>query len=127
MFLFLFSVPPNKERTEVLVWQTFFTNIFYKQTTRNIAQTIANLIKPELKSKRSKLFVSETLYGYLSNFTKLRYGKFDILMSTKSELKKRQERSQFKNMKDHDFASLMLSNELQVPESISNIGTFCID
>ena len=118
MYLFLFSIPPSEEQTKVPVWQTFFKNLFKEQPERVIIQTLANLIKPELKSKRSELYVSEKLYGILSNFTQFQYGKLDVLMSTKSELQKRQGRVQFETFEDDAFRSIMMSKRLQVGNNI---------
>ena len=67
MFLYLFSKPRSKELSFVEVWRKFYSNLFLNYPPSIILQNLANIIKPELKYRRNKEYVTETLFMKLSN------------------------------------------------------------
>ena len=95
MFLYLFSKPRSKELSFVEVWREFYSNLFMNYPPSIILQNLANIIKPELKSRRNKEYVAETLFMKLANHFEFEYGKLDFLMSTKEDVKNRIKRKQF--------------------------------
>ena len=96
MFLYLFSKPRSKELSFVKVWREFYADLFFNYPPSIILQNLANIIKSELKSRRNKEYVAETLFMKLSNHFQFEYGKLDFLMSTKEDVKDRIKRKQFK-------------------------------
>ena len=95
MFLYLFSKPRSKELSFVEVWREFYANLFMNYPPSIILQNLANIIKPELKSRRNKEYVAETLFMKLASHFEFEYGKLDFLMSTKEDVKNRIKRKQF--------------------------------
>ena len=99
MFLYLFSLPRNKELSLVSVWESFYQDLF-SSSPRIIIQTLANIIKQELQSRRNKDSVAEEMFGRLDKMLGLgaEYGKLDILMSTKDDIFNRRDRFQFQSL-----------------------------
>ena len=71
--------------------------MFENYDLSTILQTLSNLIKPELKSRRNQGSVAEKLFGQLDKLLGFEYGKLDILMSTRDDIIKRIDRIQLKN------------------------------
>ena len=97
MFLYLFSLPRNAELSLIEVWKDFYRDLFENYDLSTILQTLSNLIKPELKSRRNQGSVAEKLFGQLDKLLGFEYGKLDILMSTRDDIIKRIDRIQLKN------------------------------
>ena len=106
MFLYLFSKPRSKELSFVKVWKKFYADLFVNFPPSIILQNLANIIKPELKSRRNKESVAEILFSKLSNYFKFEYGKLDFLLSTKEDVLDRINRIQFQSLKQKIIKSL---------------------
>ena len=123
MFLFLFSCPPNQEISKVPIWQEFFRGLFNSSIpTRIITQTIANLIKPELRSKKETILVAETLFQRLSRGLNFKYGLLDMLLSTKQDISNREDRVQIKQINKDLKKSMMENNSIDLKDIEDTLG-----
>jgi hypothetical protein len=99
MFLYMFSKPRNEELSLVSVWKDFYQDLFLNYPPRIILQTLSNIIKSELKSRRNQEYVAEKLFEKFGKLFNFDYGKLDLLMSTKSDVLDKIDRIQFKSYK----------------------------